>query len=283
MKYLCLICAEQMMEHLHSDDAAQHYRDYAAFTEGIKAGGQFLSANRLLPPETATTVRVRDGRVLVTDGPFAETKEMLGGYYLIEARDLREAIEIASKIPGASRGCVELRAVADDLQTRALGFDVPAQPQLTCTPGHTMTAHAKNTCATLIPCLRYRDALAAIDWLCAAFGFERHAVYANEDGTIAHAQMNFGNGMVMLGSVREHDDAWGRWIRQPDEVGGVETQSAYVVVSDADALYAQAKAAGARIVVEIRDEDYGGRGFSCHDLEGHLSSFGTYDPWPCPI
>ena len=123
MKVLCLICADKMMEHLHPGDAAQHYRDYKAFTDAIKASGHFISANRLLPPETATSVRVRDGKVLVTDGPFAETKEMLGGYYLIEARDLQEAIEIASKIPGASRGCVELRAVAQDVQTRALGFD----------------------------------------------------------------------------------------------------------------------------------------------------------------
>jgi len=128
MKYLCLICAEKMMEHMPAADAAQHYRDYAAFTDGIKAGGHFISANRLLPPETATTVRVRDGKAQVTDGPFAETKEMLGGYYLIEARDLQEAIEIASKIPGASRGCVELRAVAEDAQTRALGFDMHASP-----------------------------------------------------------------------------------------------------------------------------------------------------------
>lgn len=131
MKVLCLICADKMMEHLEPEDAVQHYRDYKAFTDAIKASGQFIGANRLLPPETATTVRVRDGRVLTTDGPFAETKEMLGGYYLIEVRDLQEAIEIASKIPGASRGCVELRAVADDAQTRALGFGVLARSQST--------------------------------------------------------------------------------------------------------------------------------------------------------
>jgi len=68
-------------------------------------------------------------------------------------------------------------------------------------------------------------------------------------------------------------------MKQPDEIGGAETQSAYVVVSDADAVYARAKGAGAEIVLVIKDEDYGGRGFSCRDLEGHLWNFGTYDPW----
>jgi hypothetical protein len=79
----------------------------------------------LKSPETATTLRVRHGKVLITDGPFAETKEQMGGYYLIEASDLNEAISIAARIPSAKIGCVELRPVADDAQTRALGLDVP--------------------------------------------------------------------------------------------------------------------------------------------------------------
>ena len=140
-----------------------------------------------------------------------------------------------------------------------------------------MPALAKKTTATVIPCLRYRDAPAAIDWLCRVFGFERHLVVPNPDGTIAHAQLSFGNGMIMLGSVMENE--FGRLIRQPDEIGGAETQSAYVIVTDADAIYTRAKAAGAKIVLEIKDEDYGGRGFSCQDLEGRLWNFGTYDPW----
>jgi uncharacterized glyoxalase superfamily protein PhnB len=138
---------------------------------------------------------------------------------------------------------------------------------------------AKDTKATVIPCLRYRDAPAAIEWLCAAFGFNKQAVYPNPDGTIAHAQLTFGNGMIMLGSAVEKATAWGRLIKQPDQIGGAETQSAYLVVTDADVLYARAKAAGAEIVIDIKDEDYGGRGFSCRDIEGHLWSFGTYDPW----
>ena len=142
-----------------------------------------------------------------------------------------------------------------------------------------MSNNAKNTRATVIPCLRYRDAPAAIEWLCENFGFEKQLVVPNDDGTIAHAQLSYGNGMIMLGSVLEIETEFGRLIKQPDEIGGAETQSAYVVVSDADVVYARAKDAGAEIVIEIKDEDYGGRGFSCRDLEGHLWNFGTYDPW----
>jgi uncharacterized glyoxalase superfamily protein PhnB len=142
-----------------------------------------------------------------------------------------------------------------------------------------MSSLAKNTKATLIPVLRYRDAPAAIEWLCETFGFEKLLVVPNDDGTIAHVQLSFGNGMVMLGSVLKNETEFGRLMKQPDEIGGGQTQSTYVVVTDADAAFAQAKASGARIAMEIRDEDYGGRAFSCHDLEGHLWSFGTYDPW----
>lgn len=142
-----------------------------------------------------------------------------------------------------------------------------------------MTAAAKGTRATVIPCLRYRDAPAAIDWLCATFGFTRQAVHANPDGSIAHAQLTFGNGMIMLGSVSGKDTPWGRLIKQPDELGGAETQSAYLIVADADAIYARAIAAGAEILLDIKDEDYGGRGFTCRDPEGHIWNFGTYDPW----
>jgi uncharacterized glyoxalase superfamily protein PhnB len=124
--------------------------------------------------------------------------------------------------------------------------------------------------------MRYRDATAAIEWLCRAFGFERHLVVPDESGGIAHAQLRFGSGMIMLGSAR--DDNYGRLVRQPRDVGG-DTMSAYVVVADCDAHYARAKAAGAEIVMEIEDKDYGGRGYTCRDCEGRLWSFGNYDPW----
>jgi hypothetical protein len=89
MKYLCLICAETVMEHMTEEAAARHYQEYAAFTEDLKRHGHFISANRLQPVNTATTLRMRNGRVTVTDGPFAETKEQFGGYYVIKARDLK--------------------------------------------------------------------------------------------------------------------------------------------------------------------------------------------------
>jgi uncharacterized glyoxalase superfamily protein PhnB len=141
-----------------------------------------------------------------------------------------------------------------------------------------MSTLAKKTTVNIIPCLRYRDAPAAIEWLCNTFGFEKQAVYENPDGGIAHAQLTFGNGMIMLGSA-DTESVWGKLIHQPQDVGGVETQSAYIVVQDPDAIYARAKAAGAEIVIDIKFEDYGGRGFSCRDPEGHLWNFGSYDPW----
>lgn len=140
-----------------------------------------------------------------------------------------------------------------------------------------MSSQSKNTSATLIPCLRYRDVAAAIDWLCRAFGFECRRLYKDELIGITHAQLAFGNGMVMVAPVVYSE--YGRQLRQPDEIGGASTQGIYVIVNSADALYAQAKAAGAQIAIELKDEDYGGRGFTCHDPEGHLWSFGTYDPW----
>ncbi|HET9046484.1 MAG TPA: YciI family protein [Casimicrobiaceae bacterium] len=117
MKFVCLICAEKVMEQMEPEAASRHYADYVKFTEGISKSGNYVGGNRLLPAATAATVRVRDGKVSVTDGPFAETKEQLGGYYVIDAADRDEAIRIAAKIPGASVGCVEVRAIADDPRT----------------------------------------------------------------------------------------------------------------------------------------------------------------------
>lgn len=140
-----------------------------------------------------------------------------------------------------------------------------------------MSALPKNTVANVIPCFRYRDAPAAIEWLCDTFGFEKQLVVPGENGAIAHAQLTFGNGMIMVGSVKHGE--FDRLMKQPDEIGGAETQTVYVVVSDADTIYQRAKAAGVEILLDIKDEDYGGRGFTCRDLEGHIWNFGTYDPW----
>jgi uncharacterized glyoxalase superfamily protein PhnB len=125
--------------------------------------------------------------------------------------------------------------------------------------------------------MRYRDAPAAIAFLCNAFGFKKHLVVPGEGNVIHHAQLTLGNGMIMLGSVQDND--FGQYMAMPDETGGRETQSAYVIVPNADTHYARAKAAGAAILRDIKTEDYGGRGYTCRDPEGHIWNFGTYDPW----
>jgi uncharacterized glyoxalase superfamily protein PhnB len=130
---------------------------------------------------------------------------------------------------------------------------------------------------SVIPTLRYRDAKAALGYLCDVFGFQRYAVHEGEDGTVMHAELSLGNGMIMLGSATKTE--YGQDIVQPEDAGGKETQSPYLIVADADAVYARAKAARFEIVIDIKDEDYGGRGFSCRDPEKHLWNVGTYDPW----
>lgn len=131
--------------------------------------------------------------------------------------------------------------------------------------------------ATIIPTMRYRDANAAVDWLCRAFGLEKRLVVPDGHGGVAHAELTHGAGMVMLGSAR--DDDFGKLQRTPAEVGGVGTQSAYVIVPDVDEHHARAAAAGARVVHPLEDKNYGGRGYSCLDPEGHLWNFGSFDPW----
>jgi uncharacterized glyoxalase superfamily protein PhnB len=131
--------------------------------------------------------------------------------------------------------------------------------------------------ARIVPAMRYRDAPAAIAFLCTAFGFKKHLVVPGEGNVIHHAQLTLGNGMIMLGSVQDND--FGQYMAMPDETGGRETQSAYVIVPDADAHYARAKKAGAVILRDIKTEDYGGRGYTCRDPEGHIWNFGSYDPW----
>jgi uncharacterized glyoxalase superfamily protein PhnB len=133
--------------------------------------------------------------------------------------------------------------------------------------------------SSLIPCLRYRDAPRAIDWLCDALGFERHLVVPGDGGSVLHAQLRLGDGMVMLGSERDTD--YGRLMRSPKDAGG-NTQSVYVVVADPDSTYARAREKGAEIAVPIRDEAHGGRSFTCLDREGHVWTVGSYDPWAEP-
>jgi len=132
----------------------------------------------------------------------------------------------------------------------------------------------------IIPTLRYADAPAAIDFLCAAFGFERHAVYADagDPHLVHHAQLVWHDRMVMLASAVPSDHVRAARMLTPAEAGGV-TMGLYLVVADVDGHAARARAAGAEIVAEPEDKDYGGRGYSARDPEGNVWSFGSYDPW----
>jgi hypothetical protein len=123
MKYLCLIYEnEKNWETMQPADGEAIMNEYFAFTEGIRQSGQYVAGEALQPTPTATTVRVRNGKVSTTDGPFAETKEQLGGFYLIEAKDLNDAIQVASRIPSARSGAIEVRPVVDfSKETAAAG------------------------------------------------------------------------------------------------------------------------------------------------------------------
>jgi hypothetical protein len=118
MKYLCLIYDEEKkLADRSKGDLEALMGEYFAFTEEIQKSGHFLGAEALQPVHTATTVRIRNGKLSTTDGPFAETKEQLGGFYLIEARDLNDAIRVASRIPSARLGSVEVRPIRDFKQS----------------------------------------------------------------------------------------------------------------------------------------------------------------------
>ena len=131
--------------------------------------------------------------------------------------------------------------------------------------------------SSLIPGHSYRNAPAAIEWLEKVFGFERKVIHEGPNGTIAHAELTLGNGMIMLGSQK--DDEYGKGLKSPQELGGIETRTAYIVVPDADAVYVRALAAGAEFVRPLQDTHYGSREFAVKDPEGHRWSVGTYDPW----
>lgn len=114
MRYLCLIYEnEKAWETFPPAESEAVMNEYFQFTEDIRKNGKYVAGEALQPTATATTVRVRNGKVSTTDGPFAETKEQLGGFYLIEAADLNDAIQVASRIPSARHGSIEIRPVVD--------------------------------------------------------------------------------------------------------------------------------------------------------------------------
>lgn len=114
MRYLCLIYDdEKKWGTMPKAEMDAMMGEYYAFTEGVKKSGHYVGGEALQPTATASTVRVRSGKISTTDGPFAETKEQLGGYYLITAKDLNDAIQVAARIPGAKTGGVEVRPIME--------------------------------------------------------------------------------------------------------------------------------------------------------------------------
>jgi len=131
--------------------------------------------------------------------------------------------------------------------------------------------------AQIITTIRYKDAPAAIEWLCVAFGFEKHLVVPGQNGEIVHAQLVFGNAMIMLGSLQETE--YSSLVTVPANVNGRNTQAAYVIIENLEDHFLQAKTAGATIIQPITEQDYGGKLYTCTDLEGYLWNFGSYNPW----
>ena len=131
--------------------------------------------------------------------------------------------------------------------------------------------------ACIIPTIQYKNAKTAIEWLCAAFGFEKHLVVQGEDNTITHAQLTYGNSMIMLGS--ENNNEYGKLLKTPNSLNGMNTQAPYIIVEKIDEHYKNAVARGAKILLEIKDQEYGGRGYTCKDIEDHIWNFGSYNPW----
>lgn len=134
----------------------------------------------------------------------------------------------------------------------------------------------KTPSGTMIPALKYADAPAAIEWLCRVLGFEKKLVVPGENNTIIHAQLQLGAGLIMLGN--SSDDEYGKHIKTPNEINGVNTQTPFVYIEEIEAHYNNAVEQNADILIPLREEEYGGKYYLCKDPEGYLWSIGSYDP-----
>ena len=139
-----------------------------------------------------------------------------------------------------------------------------------------MSIGISNDIRAVVPTMPYRNTTAMVDWLCDAFGFQKQVIVKGEDEKIKHAELTFGESMIMVVGVQ--DSPFEKLVVHPDQVGGVETQTCYLIVADVEAHFASAKAKGAEIIFSVRVENHGGRGYACRDPEGHMWMFGTYDP-----
>ena len=139
-----------------------------------------------------------------------------------------------------------------------------------------MAQNIQNEIMAVVPTIPYRNLFVMVDWLCEAFGFQKGLVVRSESGDVKHAHLSLGDSTIMVFPVQ--DLATEMLVAHPDQVGGVETQTCYIVVADVEAHYATAKDKGAEIIFGIRTGNYGGRGYACRDPEGHVWMFGTYNP-----
>ena len=131
--------------------------------------------------------------------------------------------------------------------------------------------------STMIPTMQYLDPTRAVEWLCATFGFESKNVYKDEAGKVTHAELQLGNAMIMIGP--RTNSPFGRMVKTPLEIGNFNTHALYIVIEEIDAHYEKTIAQGATIVLDLVEQEYGGKDYTCKDLEGFLWSFGTYNPW----
>lgn len=140
-----------------------------------------------------------------------------------------------------------------------------------------MKGVGKGAAGRASPGMRYKNVDAAIAFLCRAFGCELRSSETDQNGHVIYAELSFGSTIIMIGAVSGFD--MDRFMAQPADIGGAETQCCYYVVDDLDAQYARARDAGCEIVIDMQTRPNGARAFTCRDLEGHLWCFGTYDPW----
>lgn len=126
--------------------------------------------------------------------------------------------------------------------------------------------------------ISYKNPEKALQFLKEAFGFSEHSIYRDNKNNIQHGELTLGNAMIMISRANNESD-FGKFTRTPNEVGGYNTQTPYFIIDKIDSHYKIAKAANAEIILEIKNEDYGGRGYSCKDLEGNIWSFGSYNPY----
>ena len=130
---------------------------------------------------------------------------------------------------------------------------------------------------SIIPIMRYKNARTAIAWLCRTFGFEEHLVIAGNNNSIEHAQLILGECMIMLGSIK--NDSYGKYFKTPGDIDGMNTQAPYIIIDKIDEHYQKVVSEKTEILIPLKEEDYGGKSYTCKDPEGHIWSFGSYNPW----